>query len=91
VVQSRDDALSDEERSGIVLAVQSAFVKLRNLYRQIVPVFQSFGFTAPSPGVIARDLSEKIEAAIVQHCPSFSKGVEHCDLRRANQNWEVKI
>jgi hypothetical protein len=56
-------ALTDDERAGIVLAVQSAFTKLKNLYGDIAPIFQAYGFTAPSPGVIARDLSEKIEAA----------------------------
>ena len=45
----------------------------------------------PSAAVIARDLSEKIETAIVQHCPSFTKGTGHCDLSRAGCEWEVKI
>lgn len=87
----RQTALTDEERTGIILAVQSAFTKLKNLYREILPIFQSYGFTAPSPGVIARDLSEKIEASIIQHCASFSKGVGHCDLSRDGHDWEVKI
>jgi hypothetical protein len=30
--------------------------------------------TPPSAGVIARDLSEKIEKAIIQHCESFTQG-----------------
>lgn len=83
--------LTDEERDGITLAVQSAFKKLKNLYAAIAPIFQSYGFTAPSPGVIARDLSEKIEASIIQHCASFSKGLGHCDLCRGGEDWEVKI
>lgn len=83
--------LTTEEQDAIILAVQSAFTKLKNLYRQIVPIFQSYGFTAPSAGVIARDLSEKIEASIVQHCSSFSKGEGHCDLSRNGCEWEVKI
>jgi hypothetical protein len=83
--------LTADERDGIVLAVNSAFRKLKNLYSKIVPVFESYGFTPPSAGVIARDLSEKIEASIVQHCESFTKGVGHCDLCRFDQNWEVKI
>ena len=83
--------LTDDEREGIVLAVQSAFRKLKNLYAKVVPVFEDYGFTPPSAGVIARDLSEKIEKAIVQHCESFSKGEGHCDLGRYEQEWEVKI
>ena len=83
--------LSLEERDGIVLAVKSAFTKLKNLYQEITPVIQKYGFTVPSAGVIARDLSEKIEASIVQHCASFSKGEGHCDLSRSAQAWEVKI
>ena len=91
VAKPGQPALSDEKRAGIILAVQSAFTKLKNLYRDIVPIFESYGFSAPLPGVIARDLSEKIEASIVQHCPSFSKGIGHCDLSRADDDWEVRI
>src|SRR5215470_6822742 len=83
--------LTPDEREGIVLAVNSAFRKLKNLYARIVPVFEDFGFTPPSAGVIARDLSEKIEKAIIQHCESFTKGDGHCDLCRFDQDWEVKI
>jgi hypothetical protein len=83
--------LTDEEREGIVLAVKSAFSRLRNLYRRITPVFAEYGFTPPSAGVLARDLSERIERSIVQHCGSFSRGQKHCDLARAQCDWEVKI
>ena len=83
--------LTADEREGIVLAVSSAFRKLKNLYTKIVPIFEDFGFTPPSAGVIARDLSEKIEKAIIQHCESFSKGNGHCDLARDGEDWEVKI
>ncbi|OFV93924.1 MAG: hypothetical protein A3G76_00690 [Acidobacteria bacterium RIFCSPLOWO2_12_FULL_65_11] len=83
--------LTADEREGIALAVNSAFRKLKNLYARIVPVFEDFGFTPPSAGVIARDLSEKIEKAIIQHCESFTKGTGHCDLCRFGQDWEVKI
>src|SRR5580765_7657805 len=83
--------LTEDEREGIKLAVHSAFRKLKNLYAKVVPIFQDYGFTPPSAGVIARDLSEKIEKAIVQHCESFSKGTGHCDLGRFDQDWEVKI
>jgi hypothetical protein len=72
--------LTADEREGIVLAVNSAFRKLKNLYAKIVPIFEEFGFTPPSAGVIARDLSEKIEKAIIQHCESFTKGNGHCAL-----------
>jgi hypothetical protein len=83
--------LTDAEREGIRVAVQSAFLKLKNLYGKIVPIFEGYGFTPPSAGVIARDLSEKIEASIVQHCDSFGKGNGHCDLCRFGADWEVKI
>lgn len=83
--------LTVDEREGIILAVSSAFRKLKNLYTKIVPIFEDFGFKPPSAGVIARDLSEKIEKAIIQHCESFTKGNGHCDLCRFNQDWEVKI
>ncbi|MGE0449867.1 MAG: hypothetical protein AB7Q29_09830 [Vicinamibacterales bacterium] len=86
-----DHSLTAAERDGIVLAVQSAFAKLRNMYREIAPVIARYGFTPPSAGVIARDLSEKIETSIVQHCPSFTKGQGHCDLSRGGEAWEVKI
>lgn len=83
--------LTPDEREGITLAIGSAFRKLKNLYAKIVPIFEDFGFTPPSAGVVARDLSEKIEKSIVQHCPSFVKGAKHCDLQRFGQEWEVKI
>ncbi len=83
--------LTADERDGIVLAVNSAFRKLKNLYAKVVPIFEDYGFTPPSAGVIARDLSEKIEKAIIQHCESFTKGTGHCDLSRFGQDWEVKI
>jgi hypothetical protein len=83
--------LTADEREGIVLAVSSAFRKLKNLYARIVPFYEDFGFKPPSPGVGARDLSEKIEKAIAQHCDSFSKGAGHKDLCRHGQDWDVKV
>ncbi len=83
--------LTDDEREGIVLAVGATFRKLKNLYAKIVPIFEDYGFTPPSAGVIARDLSEKIEKAIIQYCELFTKGNGHCDLCRFNHDWEVKI
>ncbi len=88
---TRKSPLQQDEREGIILAVNSAFRKLKNLYAKVVPIFKDFGFTPPSAGVIARDLSEKIEKAIIQHCDSFTKGEGHCDLCRFGQDWEVKI
>jgi hypothetical protein len=83
--------LTEEEREAITTAVKSVFAKLKKLHHEIAPIFQKFGFATPSAGVMARDLSEKIEAAIVQHCESFTKGEGHCDLARLEQQWEVKV
>lgn len=83
--------LSEEEIEGIVLAVKSAFRKLKNLYEKITPVFDEYGFKAPSAGVVARDLSEKIETSIIQHCRTFTRGLRFADLSRFNKRWEVKI
>ena len=85
------DPLTDEEKEGIILAVRSAFLKLQNLYDKIIPVFDEYGFKAPSAGVIARDLSEKIELSIIQHCRTFTRGLGHNDLSRFQKRWEVKI
>ena len=85
------DPLTEEEIEGIVLAVKSAFLKLKNLYDKITPVFDEYGFRAPSAGVVARDLSEKIETSIIQHCRTFTHGLRHDDLARFNKRWEVKI
>jgi hypothetical protein len=90
-VNHGEPPLTPDERDAIVLAVKSAFTKLKNLYQEITPIIQRYGFTVPSAGVIARDLSEKIEASIVQHCSSFSKGDGYCDLSRDGRPWEVKI
>ena len=84
-------SLSENEIEGIKLAIQSAFTKLKNLYEEITPIFVKYGFQPPSAGVIARDLSEKIETSIIQHCPSFSRGEGHADLQRLKKRWEVKI
>ena len=71
--------------------MKSAFLKLRNLYDRITPVFDEYGFKAPSAGVVARDLSEKIETSIIQHCRTFTHGLKFADLSRFNKRWEVKI
>ncbi|MBX7059758.1 MAG: hypothetical protein K1X75_16970 [Leptospirales bacterium] len=79
------------EKKAIIIAVESAFMKLRNLYERITPVFDQYGFKAPSAGVIARDLSEKIETSIIQHCKTFHRGLGFADLARGKDRWEVKI
>ena len=89
--QNGTTPLTVDERDGIVLAVNSAFRKLKNLYDKILPIFDNYGFRPPSAGVVARDLSEKIEAEIVRHCATFDRGVGHCDLCRFGADWEVKI
>jgi hypothetical protein len=83
--------LTEDERQAIVVAAQSVFSKLRNLIKEIEPVFVKYGFTTQSAGVIARDLSEKIEVAITQHCSTFTKGEGFCDLARGGHPWEVKV
>src|SRR5688572_26316640 len=77
--------LTDDEREGILLAVRSAFRKLKNLCERILPEFVEFGFRPPSAGVVARDLSEKIESSIVQHCSTFQRGEKHADLGRVGK------
>ena len=88
---SHPNSLTDEEIEGIILAVKSAFLKLKNLYDKITPIFDEYGFKAPSAGVVARDLSEKIETSIIQHCRTFTRGLKFADLGRFNKRWEVKI
>ena len=83
--------LSEDEKTGLTVAVQSVFRKLDKLYAEIVPRFQYYGFRPPSAGVVARDLSEKIEESIRQHCKTFDEGPGHVDLQRSGQPWEVKI
>lgn len=88
---SLDQPLSGDEKDGLTVAVQSVFRKLDKLYEEIVPLFDRYGFKPPSAGVVARDLSEKIEESIRQHCKTFGKGPGHVDLQRFDQPWEVKI
>jgi hypothetical protein len=87
----RPDALTADEQAHVVLAVQSTFRRLANLTTKITPLFVAAGFTPPSPGTLARELSEKIEQALVQHCATFTPGVGHADLARHGHDWEVKI
>ncbi len=85
------EPLTEKELRAIEVAAESAFMKLANLYERIVPFFEDQGFTPPSAGVVARDLSEKIETSIRQHTRTFTKGLSHCDLARFNKQWEVKV
>ena len=84
-------SLQPDECEAICDAVRSAFRKIGNLYRELEPIFARYGLTPPSPGVIARNLSEEIERAIAQHCTAFEKGGTHHDLQRTGEMWEVKI
>lgn len=83
--------LSPQERAGIVLAVQSVFMRVRKLHEEVAPIYQRYGFAPTSAGTKARDLSEQIEASIVQHCETFERGKNHADLDRNGEPWEVKI
>ena len=83
--------VESKDAHGIVIAVQSVFAKLEKLQTSLRPIYEEFGFRLPSAGVAARDLSERIEQAIVQHCQHFTRGRGHCDLARGNEDWEVKI
>lgn len=87
----RRGKLSTEEMAGIITAIYSVFLRLRNFHEDIKPLSQKYGLTLQGPGLIARDLSEQIEVAIRQHCLSFAKGRDHCDLARGDENWEVKV
>jgi hypothetical protein len=86
-----EEFLDPEEVANIVAAVGSVFRKLINLQKRVAPIYEEYGFRLQSAGVAARDLSEKIEVAIVQHCRDFTKGHGHADLARHNEDWEVKV
>ena len=81
----------DEKGRPDCLLCSPSFRKLDKLYAEIVPRFQEYGFKPPSAGVVARDLSEKIEESIRQHCKTFEQGSGHVDLQRCGEQWEVKI
>jgi hypothetical protein len=83
--------LDDGERNGIVVAIQSVFLRLKNLCEQTAPIYAAQGFRSQSAGVIARNLSEEIERSIIQHCRTFAPGRGHADLDRFGHAWEVKI
>lgn len=79
------------ERRAIVVAAESAFLKLANLYEELLPIFERYGFKPQSAGVVSRDVSEKIEEQITLHCKTFTRGEGFADLARHGQRWEVKI
>jgi hypothetical protein len=74
-----------------VTAVQSVFRKVKKLHTIVAPIYAEYGFKPPSAGVIARDISERIETSIAQHCETFEKRPGHADLWRGPHAWEVKI
>jgi hypothetical protein len=83
--------LTAAERRAVVIAAESAFLKLANLYDELLPIFTRYGFKPQSAGVISRDVSEKIEEQIILHCNTFTRGAGFADLSRAGERWEVKI
>jgi hypothetical protein len=83
--------LSALEQRAVIVAAESAFLKLANLYAEVLPIFQRYGFKAQSAGVVSRDVSEKIEEQIILHCKTFERGKGFSDLARNGERWEVKI
>lgn len=83
--------LDQSERKCLVVAIESAFMRLANLRERIVPIYDDYELDAPSASVMSRDLSEKIERSITQHCRTFTPGLGHADLARSDERWEVKI
>jgi hypothetical protein len=83
--------LTAAERRGIVVAAESAFLKLANLYEELLPIFARYGFKPQSAGVVSRDVSEKIEEQIILHSKTFTRGTGFSDLGRHGEQWEVKI
>ena len=83
--------LTPTERRALIVAAESAFLKRANLYAESLPIFTRYGFKPQSASVISRDVSEKIEEQIIQHCNTFTRGAGFADLARNGQQWEVKI
>jgi hypothetical protein len=83
--------LTADERRGVVVAAESAFLKLANLYDELLPIFSRYGFKPPSAGVVSRDVSEQLEEQIILHCKTFTRGSGFTDLARHGERWEVKI
>ena len=54
--ERRDLPLTAGERRAIVVASESAFVKLAHLYEELLPIFARYGFKPQSAGVVSRDL-----------------------------------
>jgi len=74
--------LTVEEKRGVIVAAESAFLKLGNLYDELLPIFARYGFKPQSAGVVSRDVSEKIEEQIILHFKSFTRGDGFADLAR---------
>ena len=83
--------LTSAERRAIIVAAESTFLKLSNLYAELLPIFERYGFKPQSAGVVSRDVSERIEEQIILHCTTFTRGEGFADLARHGQRWEVKI
>jgi len=83
--------LTPAEIRSIVVAAESTFLKIGNMYEELLPIFARYGFKPQSAGVVSRDVSEQIEQQITLHCKSFTRGQGFADLARHGQRWEVKI
>jgi hypothetical protein len=83
--------LTKTERRALIVAAESALLKLANLYAKLLPIFTRYGFKSQSAGVISRDVSEKIEEQIILHCSTFTRGAGFADLAQHGQRWEVTI
>jgi hypothetical protein len=83
--------LTPAETRSIIVAAESTFLKIANMYEELLPIFARYGFKPQSAGVVSRDVSEQIENQIVLHCRTFARGTGFSDLSRHGQRWEVKI
>jgi hypothetical protein len=54
--------LTAAERVRIVIAVESTFLELANLYEGLLPLFSRYNFKPQSAGFVSRGLSEQIES-----------------------------
>ena len=75
----------------MIVAAESAFLELANLYEELLPILARYGFKPQSAGVVSRDVSEKIEEHIILHCKTFTHGTRFSDSSRHGERWEVTI
>jgi len=52
---------ANDRRAKRLVVAESAFLKLANLYEELLPIFARYGFKPQSAGVVSRDVSEKIK------------------------------